>query len=120
MVSTINACLWNSRITIDFIGAVAGQGYYTESIWPFHFVDVNCSGNEMTLFECPHNNLTGTHNCIYNHDASVRCQGISSLDCSCSSCSKYTHLSLYFICCINMFIPQIEGLMFLITVLMVM
>ena len=57
------------------IGAITGRGIYTESSWPFHIVDLNCTGSEPTLFVCPHNNLIDLHNCISTHDASVRCQG---------------------------------------------
>ena len=59
----------------DIIGAIAGRGVFTETSWPFHFVDVNCSGFEMTLFDCPHNNLIDTYTCYSRQDASVRCQG---------------------------------------------
>ena len=58
-----------------YIGAITGQGEFTESMWPFHFVDVNCSGGEMSLFECPHNNLVDSYSCHSSNDASVRCQG---------------------------------------------
>ena len=57
------------------LGAIAGRGTFTESSWPFHIIDVNCSGLEMTLFDCPHNNLIDTHTCRSTQDASVRCQG---------------------------------------------
>ena len=57
------------------IGAITGQGIFTESSWPFHIVDLNCTGSEETLFDCPHNNLVGLHSCVSTHDASIRCQG---------------------------------------------
>ena len=50
-----------------------------ESSWPFHFVDVNCSGFEMTLFDCPHNNLIDFYSCHSTRDASVRCHGKAPL-----------------------------------------
>ena len=31
-----------------------------ESFLPHHFIDVNCTGNELRLSDCPHNGLT-TH-----------------------------------------------------------
>ena len=36
--------------------------------------EVGCNGNEANIFECSHNGW-GTHNCIHNEDAGVRCQG---------------------------------------------
>ena len=59
-----------------YTGAVAGKVSYSESVWPFHIVDLNCSGTESTVWECPHNNVFDTYTCASTRDASVRCQGI--------------------------------------------
>ena len=93
------------------VGAIVGQGVLTESSWPFHIIDLNCTGSELTLFECPHNNLVGLHNCIATHDASVRCQGKL-----CYQLSAVLY-DCYNICLIN--IPQQKVLTSLATARMV-
>ena len=62
--------------TICYVGAVAGQGLYTDTIWPFHIIDLNCTGVERTIWECPHNGLFDDYSCSSRNDASVRCQGL--------------------------------------------
>ena len=69
IIIIVHACI------VLMVGAIAGRGVFTESLWPFHFVDVNCSGLEMTLFDCPHNNLVDFYSCHSTRDASVRCHG---------------------------------------------
>ena len=36
--------------------------------------NVNCTGLESSLIECPQN-ILGSHNCGHSEDAGVRCQG---------------------------------------------
>ena len=38
-------------------------------------IDLNCTGSEQRLFDCPHNSLVGIHSCGNGDDASLRCQG---------------------------------------------
>ena len=46
-----------------------------ESIWPIYIFDLNCTGEENTIWECPFNGVT-THNChSYYDDASLKCEG---------------------------------------------
>ena len=45
-------------------------------MWPFHIVDINCTGSERTVWDCPMNHLTHIHSCRQTRDASVRCQGM--------------------------------------------
>jgi deleted-in-malignant-brain-tumors protein 1 len=47
----------------------------TGQIW---LDDVQCRGNETSLFDCPANAL-GIHNCGHNEDAGVRCVGTTSV-----------------------------------------
>ena len=38
---------------------------------PFHFIDLNCTGNESTIWDCPSNKLITK--CLSSHDAAVAC-----------------------------------------------
>ena len=44
----------------------------TEYFLPHHFIDVNCTGNEVRLSDCPHNGLTH-YFCYSSHDAVITC-----------------------------------------------
>ena len=58
-----------------------------------HIIDINCTGAEIRVLECPHNNLMGEHVCDHRQDASVRCQG--KLLSSCTEPYTYCmHVSL--------------------------
>ena len=54
-------------------GAAAIQGVYTESARPIHINDLNCTGSEESVWECPHNGIEG-YSCNHRQDASVVCQ----------------------------------------------
>lgn len=69
-------CVLKGVYLINNAGAIAGRRSYTEVIWPFHIVDLNCTGNERTVWDCPHNRLFGDYRCSPSNDASVRCQGL--------------------------------------------
>ena len=56
-------------------GAIAAQGSYTERVWPSHINDLNCTGNEESVWECPRNGIVG-YMCNRYQDASVMCQGM--------------------------------------------
>ena len=45
----------------------------TESSFPFHFIDLNCTGDEESVWNCPSNQLT-QYNCPRYNDAAVACQ----------------------------------------------
>ena len=64
-----------------YVGAIAATGRFTEGTLPLHVIDINCTGAEQRVLDCPHNNLVGQHACDHRQDASVRCQGISKLKC---------------------------------------
>ena len=66
------------HVLIKCIGAFAGRGLYTETVWPFHIIDLNCTGMEKTVWECSHNGLIDEYNCPFSYDASVRCQGLNT------------------------------------------
>lgn len=64
-------------VRISFIGAIADkESRYTETVWPFHIIDLNCTATESTVWECPHNNLTDVYTCDSLNDASIICQGL--------------------------------------------
>ena len=44
----------------------------TKHVLPHHFIDVNCTGNELRLSDCPHNGLTH-YTCHSSHDATIAC-----------------------------------------------
>ena len=46
----------------------------TEYDFPFHFIDLNCTGSEDSIFDCPSNALT-EYSCYTSHDAAVACHG---------------------------------------------
>ena len=52
-----------------YLSAHYGQG--TGQIW---LDDVNCLGNELSLFSCRHGGVA-SHNCGHGEDASVQCEG---------------------------------------------
>uniref|UniRef100_A0A1X7STL2 SRCR domain-containing protein n=1 Tax=Amphimedon queenslandica TaxID=400682 RepID=A0A1X7STL2_AMPQE len=52
--------------------ASLGQGYGSIFLDNLH-----CSGNEASLFSCPHNGVSN-HNCGHNEDAGVQCYGITT------------------------------------------
>lgn len=60
-------------IIIQLIGAVALTNSYTEGTWYVYFRDLNCTGHEETLFDCPYQQLTDS-SCSQYEDASVICQ----------------------------------------------
>ena len=56
-------------------GALAAQrGFFGRGIGQIHLDQVQCSGTELTLQECPHGGV-GVHNCFHSEDAGVVCFG---------------------------------------------
>ena len=46
---------------------------YTESVWPIHINDLNCTGSEESVWECPHNGIEGYSCGHYRDDARLTC-----------------------------------------------
>ena len=61
-------------ITYYISGAIAASGYYLDYNWPFHIIDLNCTGEEDSIWNCSYNELM-EYNCPSSHDASLQCQG---------------------------------------------
>lgn len=59
-------------VVLSYIGSLAIDRYYYESL-PYHLIDVNCTGNESTILNCPSNGLLGQYNCPSWHYATVAC-----------------------------------------------
>ena len=47
------------------------------NVFPVYINDLNCTGNESTVWDCPHNGLID-YSCYYRNDAAIACQGISN------------------------------------------
>ena len=62
------------NVIVVSLGAVVGRGLYTETVWPFHIIDLNCTGAETMILECSYNGLFDEYNCPSRNDASLRCQ----------------------------------------------
>ena len=62
-------------ITLLHLGAIAfGSAHFGADVGPIYLDNVNCTGSESNLTDCPH---SSTVTCINSHsqDARVRCQG---------------------------------------------
>ena len=57
-----------------YLGAISATGYFTNNIWPFHILDINCTGEEDNIFDCTHNEIEN-YMCLWSHDASIVCHG---------------------------------------------
>ena len=55
------------------LGASAQTNAYTEGTWYVHINDLNCTGEEESIWDCPQNGLSG-YSCYHYQDASVICQ----------------------------------------------
>ena len=48
---------------------------YVERYLPLHIFDINCTGEELTIWECPHNAVLNSNCRPYYQDAAVTCAG---------------------------------------------
>ena len=56
-----------------FAGAVPLVGYSPERVFPFHVIDLNCTGDEESIWDCPRNGLLSEYTCNQINDAAVSC-----------------------------------------------
>ena len=48
---------------------------YRERYLPLHIIDINCTGEETTIWDCPHNAVMNSNCRSYYRDAAVTCAG---------------------------------------------
>ena len=60
-------------IIYNVIGAASKKKVFTEVTWPIHIKDLNCTGSENSIWDCPHNRLKDYY-CNHHDDAAVMCQ----------------------------------------------
>ena len=59
-----------------FLGAISVRGYFTEYERSHYFFDLNCIGNESSIWNCSYSTSSDSACNSYN-DASVYCQGVA-------------------------------------------
>ena len=55
----------------NFAGSISMGNIKLQHYLPFHFIDLNCTGNESTIWDCPSNKLITK--CLSSYDAAVAC-----------------------------------------------
>lgn len=75
-------------IALPHTGAIAFSGSYSESAWPVYINDLNCTGSELQVWQCPHNALSPSacYRRYYRDDAAVVCQPTEG-DCRVTFCT---------------------------------
>ena len=69
----VNSLYIIANLVTFFIGASALFNRFIERQWNFHIKDLNCTGDEGTIWDCPQNRLDN-YNCNEYDDAAVVCQ----------------------------------------------
>ena len=59
-------------------GSIAVVHRNSESVWPIFANDVNCTGDEESIWDCPQNGIAG-YVCNHRQDVSVICYGKACL-----------------------------------------
>ena len=55
------------------IGATALNRTFTEGVWPIHIRELNCTGSEDSIWDCPYDNRPRS-NCGATNDAAIVCE----------------------------------------------
>ena len=79
-VFTLNIYFLFNQLVNFFLnsGSIAVVGTNSESVWPIFANDVNCTGDEESIWDCPQNGIAG-YVCNHRQDASVICYGKACL-----------------------------------------
>ena len=64
-------CCKHSTLTI---GALSSRSY-SDHVSNVHIIDISCTGNESSVFACPHTAATLSQSCPSNADAYIQCNG---------------------------------------------
>ena len=75
MVRNVQLCYINLPYISFIKGAIPGSGSYISYAWPFGIIDLNCTGEEDSVWNCSYNGTVDYYTCPSNHDASIICQG---------------------------------------------
>ena len=71
--------IWALNIKyFSLTGASVLAWSYSEGNLPVHINDLNCTGNEKTLWECPYNGIVG-YPCYHWGDAAMACTGMFTI-----------------------------------------
>ena len=57
-----------------YVGAIGSPVVYYHSSLSHNIIDLNCTGNEDIVLDCPYNNLT-EYSCSSSNDANIFCEG---------------------------------------------
>ena len=80
MLVHIPRCMYNCtcRYSFNFTGAIViSHYYYYHYYYPVHVHDLNCTGTESSIWDCPYDNII--EYCGYYEDAAVLCQCKSNI-----------------------------------------
>ncbi len=63
----------------DVPHVILHHAFFGQGLTAIHLDDLDCFGNESTLFNCSHSPI-GFHNCLHSEDAGVACTGRSHIN----------------------------------------
>ena len=59
-----------------FITGASSVGSHPEYINNIHIYDINCTGTESSISDCPHGSIQSHDLCQQSNDAYIRCKGM--------------------------------------------
>ena len=63
----------------EFVGSVVLTSGYSDGSGPIFLDQLDCSGSEESLLDCPSGRPVGLHQCDHTMDVGIRCQGMYCL-----------------------------------------
>ena len=72
----------NVRVLIFKSNSTGSEVYsgYRERILPAYIMDINCTGEELSVWDCPHNAISNLDCRSYYQDAAVICAGMTTIN----------------------------------------